>query len=192
MGTTDTKTRILDAAQCLIQSRGINGMSYQDLSESVGIRKASIHHHFPSKLDMLNALLQRYQHEFADTVDAIVQSKITGKSKLKRYCALFQGTLATGEDGKTCLCGMMIAEIASLDDSGVQKIRQFVRTNTQQIVAMIESGMADGSLATQKSPKAVAELVLATLEGGLMVARSSGGPQQFDSIVNQLISLLTR
>ncbi|WP_257998927.1 TetR/AcrR family transcriptional regulator [Fischerella thermalis] len=49
MNSTDTRTQILDTAQDLIQRVGVNAMSYQDISEAVGIRKASIHYHFPSK-----------------------------------------------------------------------------------------------------------------------------------------------
>ena len=56
----DTKTAILDAAQELIQRRGVNAMSYQHISEAIGIRKASIHHHFPTKDALLDALIQRY------------------------------------------------------------------------------------------------------------------------------------
>src|SRR5689334_9607965 len=48
MARKDTKTAIMDAAQELIQRGGANAMSYQDISEAVGIRKASIHHHFPA------------------------------------------------------------------------------------------------------------------------------------------------
>jgi TetR/AcrR family transcriptional regulator, transcriptional repressor for nem operon len=43
MSETDTRTLILDAAQDLIQRLGANAVSYQHLSEAVGIRKASIH-----------------------------------------------------------------------------------------------------------------------------------------------------
>jgi len=52
-----TRTRILDTAQDLVQRIGANAMSYQHISEAVGIRKASIHHHFPKKEDLLEALI---------------------------------------------------------------------------------------------------------------------------------------
>ncbi len=60
MKTTDTKLKILDTAQELIQKLGVNAMSYADISTAVGIRKASIHYHFPSKEDLLVSLLERY------------------------------------------------------------------------------------------------------------------------------------
>ena len=61
MKSVDTKTRILDVAQDLIQRLGVNGMSYKDISEVVGIRKASIHSHFPKKDDLFISLARTIQ-----------------------------------------------------------------------------------------------------------------------------------
>ena len=104
--TSDTRTRILDAAQEMIQRHGLNAMSFKDLSEAVGIRKPSVHHHFATKADMVNALLDRFQSQFRQAVDAIVGSRVTGKTKLKRYCELFLATIQQGQNDKSCLCGM--------------------------------------------------------------------------------------
>ncbi|MGB3614724.1 MAG: TetR/AcrR family transcriptional regulator, partial [Elainellaceae cyanobacterium] len=60
MAQVNTKTQILDVAQDLVQRLGVNGMSYKDISEIVGIRKASVHTHFPKKDDLLLTLLERY------------------------------------------------------------------------------------------------------------------------------------
>jgi len=49
---SDTAERILDIAQDLIQRRGFNAFSYHDIAAPMGIRKASIHYHFPSKADL--------------------------------------------------------------------------------------------------------------------------------------------
>ena len=55
----DTRTRILDVAEELIQRVGLNAMSYKHISDVVGIRKASIHHHFPKKENLVDELLNR-------------------------------------------------------------------------------------------------------------------------------------
>ena len=53
----DTRTRTLNAAQDLVQRRGLNAMTMQDLSNAVGIRKASVHHHFATKAEIVGACL---------------------------------------------------------------------------------------------------------------------------------------
>jgi TetR/AcrR family transcriptional repressor of nem operon len=64
MQTSSKKIEILDVAQEAIQKRGYNAFSYADLAEAVGIRKASIHHYFPSKADLGLAVIRRYRESF--------------------------------------------------------------------------------------------------------------------------------
>src|SRR5262249_51412376 len=90
METRAMKQRILDAAQALIQQVGANAMSYQHISDAVGIRKASIHHHFPTKDQLIDALIQRYSAYFLGLVDAIIASEADAPSKVQRYMALFE------------------------------------------------------------------------------------------------------
>ena len=42
----DTREKILNSAQGLIQTRSFHGFSFQDIANEVGIRKASLYHYF--------------------------------------------------------------------------------------------------------------------------------------------------
>ena len=97
MKSTNTRTKILDTAQTLIQTVGFNAMSYADISKVVGIRKASIHYYFPSKDDLVVTLLERYSHYFFKLVDTILASPESAEVKLRRYCGVFEATLSSGE-----------------------------------------------------------------------------------------------
>lgn len=191
MPTTDTRERLLDVAQDLIQRRGLNAMSFQDLSDSVGIRKASVHHHFASKSEMVDALLERYLKQFNATLNEIVSSRASGRTKLKQYCGLFVDTLASGGHDKGCLCGMLLAELVSLNETGRQKVRQFLDSNSSALESILVAGTDDGTLMFQGSKTITARLVLATLEGGLLVARCDGGPKHLSDIATQLTQLLS-
>lgn len=188
----DTKTRILDTAQELIQRRGLNAMSFQDLSDAVGIRKASVHHHFATKNDMVASLLVRYLENFDSAVDRVMSSRVSGLSKLERYCNLFLETLKSGGQDKGCLCGMLMVEMASLDDPSMVLVRQFVRSNGRRIEAMVREGVEDGSIAIRGSVSGTARLLLAALEGSLLVARCEGGPKQLAENIAQLLTLLKK
>ena len=56
----DRKPLILDIASELLQTRSYTAFSYQDLSDRLGITKASVHHHFPSKQELLLAIVDRF------------------------------------------------------------------------------------------------------------------------------------
>ena len=191
MISKDTRTNIMDVAQDLIQRRGVNGMSFQDISDAVKIRKASIHHHFASKQDLVEALLVRYRAEFGVLLTEILDSRAKAKGKLLRYGALFEGTLQAGNQDKSCLCGMLAAEVFSLDDGPAHSVKGFMQDNVKFLTKVLKEGKKDGSLAIRGNVEDSASMILAAFEGGLLVARADGGPEQLSAIIRNLVSLLT-
>lgn len=187
---TQTKTKILDTAQDLIQRRGMNAMSFQDISNQIGIRKPSIHHHFATKDALVTALLERYVQDFDETVARILSSRESGYAKLGRFCEIFLQTLRAGRHDRGCLCGMLLIELASLDSAALTLVRRFLRGNAGRIAVMIQEGIRDGSIAVRGDVAATSRVFLAALEGGLMVARCEGGPKQFAKDIQELLTLV--
>lgn len=64
-----TRTKIMEAAEQLLRTRGYSDFSYADLVEQAGIRKPSIHHHFPTKEDLGVAIVSDYLVNFKATLD---------------------------------------------------------------------------------------------------------------------------
>lgn len=190
MKQTDTKTLILDVAQDLIQRLGVNGMSYRDISEAVGIRKASVHTHFPKKDDLLAALLDRYTDRFLRMADSILASSDSPEIKLRRYCGLFAATLSSGSQDKACLCAMLGAELATLNHPLVELVRSFFQANQDRLTTLLKEGDQDGSFRFTGDPQAMAALIFGLLEGGMLVARAHGGAAQFHQVIEQLIQLV--
>lgn len=190
MKATDTKTLILDAAQDLIQRLGVNGMSYQDISQIVGIRKASIHTHFPKKDDLLVALLDRYNDHFLRVVDGIIASSDSPEVKLRRYCGLYEATLCSGDQDKACLYGMVGAELATLNSPLVERVRTFYQENEARLVVLLNEGLQSGAFRFTGDVEATATLIFAFLEGGMLIARARGGAKQFHTVIGQLMHLL--
>ena len=190
MKSTDPKTLILDTAQELIQRLGVNAMSYQDISQVVGIRKASIHSHFPTKDDLVATLLDRYNAYFLRLVDNIVASSDSPEVKLRRYCELFEATLSSGKQDKACLCGMLGAELATLKSPLVERIRTFYRDNEERLAMILNQGRQAGIFRFSGDVQATATLIFSLLEGGILIARAYGGVQQFQVVIEQLMQLV--
>lgn len=190
MSEVDTKTRILDAAQDLIQRLGANGMSYQHISDAVGIRKASIHYHFPAKEDLIEALLDRYHDYFLKLVDQIIATEDSAKQRMKQYVALFEATLLAGKKDKACLFGMLGAELASLGDDSAARVRYFYEENEKRLTKILEDGRKGKEFYFEGNSRATATLIFSLLEGAVLVARAQGGVRQFRVVGQQLMSLL--
>ena len=190
MKAVDTKTRILDVAQDLIQRLGVNGMSYKDISEVVGIRKASIHTHFPKKDDLLVALLDRYNDRTLRILDSIIASGESPEIKLRRYFGLYEATLCSGDRDKVCLYAMVGAELATLNHPLRERVRDFYQKNVARIAIILDEGRRNNDFQFTGDSMHTATLVFSLLEGGMLITRADGGAEKFRSIIEQLIKLL--
>jgi TetR/AcrR family transcriptional repressor of nem operon len=51
----ETAERLMDLAEARIRQAGYRGFSFRDLAAEIGIKSASVHHHFPTKAGMAAA-----------------------------------------------------------------------------------------------------------------------------------------
>jgi len=190
MASKDTKSAIMDTAQALIMRGGANAMSYQDISEAVGIRKASIHHHFPTKDDLIEAVIERYADYIFGLMDEIFASKLDPGAKLRKYAALFEATLSEGKCDKACLFAMLGAELSSLDSPATARVRRFYQDSEARLARVLEEGREKGQFHFKGDARRVAAMYFALLEGGALIARAEGGAKRLHAMVEQALKLL--
>jgi TetR/AcrR family transcriptional repressor of nem operon len=186
----DTAKQILDTAEQLVQTRGYNAFSYADIANRVGIRKASIHYHFPTKENLMAALLDRYCDNFLQIVDRIIASGDSAITKLRNYCRLFETTLTSGNHDKICLCGMLGAEVTTLNHSLVERVTAFYTQNELRLVQILTEGRENKEFNFPGDIKSMASLILSLLEGGMLIARTQGGNLYYEAVVEQLMHLV--
>lgn len=179
-----TADLILDVAQELLQTRGYNGISYQDIAEQVGIRKASIHHHFATKADLGVKLLRRYRHQWAEILREIDQSTVGAWEKLDQYLDPFRATARTGD--RACLCGVLGAEFAALSSELQEQVQGFFSDNECWLTRLLSQGRRSRQFRFQGDAASEAAVLFACLEGSLIVARAARDPLQFEAVIVQL------
>ena len=180
----------MDSAQELIQRGGANAMSYQDISDAVGIRKASIHHHFPTKDALIEAVIDRYASYIFGLMDGIFESKLDPAAKLRRYAGLFEATLSEGKCDKACLFAMLGAELSSLGSPAAARVRRFYHENELRLARVLEEGREKGRFHFKGEPRRVAAMFFALLEGGALIARAEGGHKRLHALAEQALRLL--
>lgn len=181
-----TKTALLDLAQEFAQTRGLNAFSFQDLAKGVGIKTASVHHHFASKADLARELMARYRRVFRAELASIDRRTRTPGRKLERFTDLFRKTLQTG--GRLCLCGMFAAEYTTLPDSVKQEVRAFYDETEAWLRDVLEDGRKAGVFRLRQPAGAVAKTFLATLEGAMLAARTFGDERRLTSAAKWLVA----
>lgn len=163
----DTKTALLTEAEKLMRTRGYAAFSYADLSERVGIRKASIHHHFPTKEDLGTALIDGYLERFVGELESLAARSISPKRKLLTYGDLFASSL---KDGQMPLCGALAADAAYLPVSMQQRTTKFFELHLAWLERTVSEAIAAGEIDAGQTAKGCALLLLSTLQGACVVA----------------------
>src|SRR5437773_2267120 len=133
----------------------------QHNSTAVRSRKASIHHHFPRKEDLLEALIQRYSGQFFAWLDGIARANVPARAKLQRYIALFEATLREGKHDRACPIGMLGAELASLGMASAALVQRFRKKNEAFLTEVLELGLKGGQFKFSGDPGATAALIFA-------------------------------
>jgi TetR/AcrR family transcriptional repressor of nem operon len=175
---TAAATAILDVAERLAQTRGYNGFSYADIAAQLGVTKASLHYHFPSKAELGRALIERYHALFGAALDSIDQQTKAPGEKLKRYAGLYDSVLS---NERMCLCGMLAAEYSTLPAPMQQGLTLFFDANERWLTAVLEDGLRSGAFLFQEPANERARVLLGALEGAMLVARSYGSPRRFQA-----------
>jgi TetR/AcrR family transcriptional repressor of nem operon len=184
----NTRSRILDAGERLVQVRGFNGFSYADVAAELSLTKASLHYHFPSKAELGEALIARYAERFAHALAAIDANVTLAPAKLDAYASLYAEVL---REERMCLCGMLAAEYQTLPDPIRDAVVAFLDDNEAWLALVLEDGREDGSLRFSNTAADTARSIVSGLEGAMLVARPYGALERFETAAAQLLAGLT-
>jgi TetR/AcrR family transcriptional repressor of nem operon len=151
------------------------------------VTKASLHYHFPSKADLGKRLIERYETTFLAALRAIETGGAAPREQLKRYARIYADVL---RDDRMCLCGMLASDYATLPKAMKEEVRHFFDTNEQWLATVLEQGRKAGSLGFKGPAVELARVIVGSLEGAMMLARSFGDASRFDTAAERLIASL--
>jgi len=180
----DTPTHILAVAERLVQTRGFNGFSYADISAEVGISKASLHYHFPTKAILGERLVERYERDFTRALGEIDERHDHALDQLRDYVEIYVRVLKAG---RMCLCGMLAADYTTLPDAMRARVHHFFRTNEDWLSAVLSRGRARKEIAFAGKPAEAAHFLSSALEGAMLLARADEDIGRFRALAATLL-----
>jgi TetR/AcrR family transcriptional repressor of nem operon len=179
---SETAEQILDLAETLIQTRGYSAFSYQDIADSLGIRKASIHYHFPSKADLGVAVVDRYMARSGEALTAIADDQSQSSMTMLDFYVQPYLQFASTPDC-VCLCGALAGEVMALPPKVRERIDHFFRTHQVWLAEILQRGVARGEFKLPAPASKVARYVFDALQGALLVKRTTNDVSQINDVI---------
>jgi TetR/AcrR family transcriptional regulator, transcriptional repressor for nem operon len=180
-----TRARIVEEAAALIHERGVLGATLEDVRAAAGVSGSQMTHYFADKNELVLAVID-YQ------ADAIVnrQRHALGSGNGVEAWRNMVITAARRTQAKGgCQLGSLVGQLAESDPEA----RALIAAGFDQWAAAIGDGLrslhADGKLPSEIDPDDLATTLLATLQGGLLLAQAQRSTRPFETAVNTLLAL---
>jgi AcrR family transcriptional regulator len=137
-----TRRRILAVAEELLGERGYEGMRLEEVARRVGVRKASLFHHLPSKRELYRAVLEQGVGEAGEMIDRALTAR--GGSHVDRLAALAEACveLVARHPART-----KILLRQSLGDAPPDWPRTDLERLLLRVAAFVRTGQRDGTIA---------------------------------------------
>ena len=166
------REKLLDAAQTLVQGRGLNAVSFQDLADEVGLKKPSVFHHFPNKDVLAQSLMERCRTSYgARYGEILAREELSEPEKLREIAQVFDEGLRTNH---LCLLSALSNGVDDFSAELKAEMRETVSIATERYAKVFHDGREAGTLRFRGSPEEAATAFLATLQGLQVLARASG------------------
>ncbi|MFW9929545.1 MAG: TetR/AcrR family transcriptional regulator, partial [Candidatus Thorarchaeota archaeon] len=116
------KEEILKTTLSKLQTKSYNSISYKDISEEIGIKKASLYHHYPTKEELGFTVLHNYRLRINDLIRRAEEKWDNPWDKLESYLKFF--TRLREKDDKICIGGVLTVEYNTLPEKIQNELRE--------------------------------------------------------------------
>ncbi len=177
----ETAERILEAANTLLIDRGYSAFSYADIAETVKIRKASIHHHFPTKAGLVVAVLRRHRARISEGMRALDDQIDNPLVRIKNYFKYWEGCI----EGRTlsfCIGALLGAEMPSLPEEVQAEVRLHFSMLSEWFERTLKAASKMRVIHLQGTVATEAQMLIAVLHGAMLSARATSNCDVFRSL----------
>lgn len=183
----DNRSKILNAAQHMLQTRGFNAFSYRDLAAEVDIKSSSVHYHFPTKEDLAVALLEKYSKAIQIRLATLNRGGSDPLVRIRNFLTWFEDIGSV--DGRVCIAGMLASDFATLTPKLQEEVRETYQMIERWFAVQIELALDEGS---SSDAARMAEFVMAVVQGALFGSRVFNRPSRISDAIVMIDNCLSR
>lgn len=185
-----TKERLLDEATKLVHQRGFRATSLNDLLAASGVKKGSLYYHFPGKDDLGLAVLERAKTRFLTSLDEVLAASTPAES-LRQFLEFVLKRHRSRQFVGGCLFGNTALEMSDADSRYADRVGEVFHAWTGRIAAVIRAGQKDGQFRADIPAENLAQVIVSTVEGGIMMSRLQKEEGPLKTCLDSLRTFLT-
>jgi AcrR family transcriptional regulator len=188
---TPTAERLVLAAMRLFSEKGYGSTSVADILKAADANSGSLYHAFPTKQDLLLAVLAMYRDGIGPMLLEPAWSGI--EDPIEQVFALL-GRYRLGLEMTDCTSSCPIGSLALELHEPDPPVRELLSVNFQGWVDAVKGRLdaAADRLPRSVDTRALGQLILTVMEGGIMQARTHRSLEAFDAGVAALRDYLDR
>lgn len=164
----DTQEHILKVASRLMQTGGYHAFSYADIAAEVGITKASIHYHYPSKADLGQEALHTYRTGWQHDLRRLTLLGST-EARLRGYSRVYRDLL---RGGGFCLVAALAPGTLLLPGAMQAELSAFYSEHQEWLEGVLWAGQTDQTLKVSGPLRVHAQTLISVLHGAMGLARA--------------------
>lgn len=188
--STDTAERIMDTAHQLLAERGFSAFSYADIAETIQIRKASIHHHFPTKTGLVVAILERHRLRMQQAHAALDEHVSAPLDRLKKYVDYWEVCIRRRTE-PFCIAALLGAELPGLPEEVQREVEKHFTCLRQWIAKTMQDGVKQKSIRLRGTADTEAEMLMAAVHGSMISARVNNSSAIFKQVTANAMQRLS-
>ncbi|MBI3611313.1 MAG: TetR family transcriptional regulator C-terminal domain-containing protein [Nitrospirae bacterium] len=181
-----TKQKVLKTARELFYLNGYNNTSIEDILKTSKIKKGNLYFHFSSKEKLGYAVLESYLIEEAQLLDRIFAAP---GSPMERVYRLFDSSRKhLREQGCRggCPIGNFALEMSDIHNGFRKKINRVFDAWCDRLEKLLREAKRAGELPPSINPKALANMMVAVWEGGVMLVKTRKDPRIMGDCIKSL------
>jgi TetR/AcrR family transcriptional repressor of nem operon len=185
-GVMSTPERLIESTRELLWERGYVGTSPKAIQQHAGAGQGSMYHHFKDKHDLALAAIRRTAEELRAAAEDVLSSPGSPYERIEAYLRRERDVLRGCPVGRLTMDPEVIAsdELRAPVDETIDWLRE-------RLAGIVEEGKEQGQFAPTLDAEEIAATILATVQGGYVLARASGSSAAFDTGVRGLLALLS-
>lgn len=182
-----TRARIVDAAAALVQERGIADTTVGEVKKTAGVSSSQLYHYFADKEALVRAVVARQADLIVATQERAGVGTVAGL-RAWRDGVVAHARAVSGAGG--CPLGHLVGQLAESDEAARGDLADGFRRWAGTLREALHGLDATGHLREGIDPDQLADTLLATLQGGLLLAQVQRDATPLETALDTLLALV--